>query len=127
MSDHHRRGFLRSLAALPLIGGSVALIGSPTAAAVATTPDMIEAYKTWLNMELRFLAWEMAGDPTFIERYRHDPAVDGDRVQLSDRIGRSLMFVGDSGHYHFDEAGTAPSTRAALVLSAVGCDWRRDG
>jgi hypothetical protein len=127
MSDHHRRGFLRSLAALPLIGGSVSLIGAPTAAAVPTTPDMIEAYKTWLAMESRFLTWEMAGDPIFIERYRHDLEVDSDRRQLADRIGRSLAFVGDSGNYHFDVPGAAPSTRAALVLSAVGCDWRRDG
>jgi hypothetical protein len=127
MSDHHRRGFLRSLAALPLIGGSVALIGSPTSAAVPTTPDMIEAYKTWLAMESRFLTWEMAGDPIFVERYRHDPTTDGDRRQLAERIGRSLAFVGDSGRYHVDDASKAPSTRAALVLSAVGCDWRRDG
>jgi len=33
-TTHDRRGFLRGLAALPLIGGGVTLIGNPTRAAV---------------------------------------------------------------------------------------------
>jgi hypothetical protein len=39
MSD--RRNFLRGLATLPLIGGSVAILGKPTAAAVTVTPDLL--------------------------------------------------------------------------------------
>ena len=55
-----RRGFLRGLAALPLVGGAVTLIGQPTAAAVLATPELLEAYRNWLHMERRMLAWEMA-------------------------------------------------------------------
>lgn len=35
-----RRGFLRGLVSLPLIGGGVTLIGAPTAAATPVTPDL---------------------------------------------------------------------------------------
>ena len=38
-----RRDFLRSLAALPLIGGSVALIGQPVAAATPVNLALAEA------------------------------------------------------------------------------------
>lgn len=52
-----RRGFLSGLATLPLIGGSVALIGSPTAAAVPVTGGTIATYIAWLDGELRYLQW----------------------------------------------------------------------
>ena len=39
-APHDRRGFLRGLAALPLIGGSVAILGKPTQAAVPVTGRM---------------------------------------------------------------------------------------
>ena len=48
---HDRRGFLRGLASLPLIGGGVALIGQPTAAAVPVTDDMLATYQSWLGWE----------------------------------------------------------------------------
>ena len=118
-----RRGFLAGLARLPLIGGSVALVGRPRGVAESATPDMLEAYKTWLEYERRSLSWEMAGDPLWRHRYRNF-AEAGDRVALSDEIDHSFTFVGRSHAYQAD--ASAPSTRAALVLSAVGCDWRED-
>ena len=44
MAPHDRRSFLRGIAALPLIGGSVAILGKPTQAAVPVTHDMLCAY-----------------------------------------------------------------------------------
>ena len=115
-----RRGFLAGLASLPLIGGSVALLGLPSAVAEPVTRDMLASYKDWLKCEHRMLCYELA-------RYDHEMA-------------RTLETVaGGAGHeWHFQWAvpsarGPAgwldapqPSTRAALVLSAVGCDWRGD-
>ena len=46
-----RRAFLRQLASLPLIGGAVTLIGNPTAAAVPATPELLDAYEEWLDLE----------------------------------------------------------------------------
>ncbi len=59
MSD--RRSFLRGLAALPLIGGGVTLIGNPTAAAVLLTLEMLNAYNQWLFYERRLLLVEQFG------------------------------------------------------------------
>lgn len=112
-----RRGFLARLAALPLVGGSVALIGQPSSVAGQATPEMIEAYKTWLALELRFLTWRMAEDPYFLRSYRLDARAD--RKERSDTILGYEWYVGDSGKAHDD-----PYQHAALVMSAVGCDWR---
>ena len=46
-----RRGFLRGLASLPLIGGSVALIGQPTKAAGPVTQAMLADYADFLAIE----------------------------------------------------------------------------
>ncbi|AWN47145.1 hypothetical protein DK419_13160 [Methylobacterium terrae] len=54
-----RRGFLRGLTALPLIGGGVTLIGSPTAAAVPLTGGMMASYVAWLHMEARAVRYSM--------------------------------------------------------------------
>jgi len=59
MSD--RRDFLRGLATLPLIGGSVAILGTPTQAAVPVTMDLMQSYHAWLHYEHRMLSYEMAG------------------------------------------------------------------
>jgi len=56
-----RRTFLRGLAALPLIGGSVAILGKPTQAAVSVTIDLMQSYQAWLHYEHRRVAFEMAG------------------------------------------------------------------
>ena len=120
-----RRDFLRGLVSLPLIGGGVTLIGQPTAVAEPATPDLLEAYKTWLDYEKRFLCWEMAADPVFIERFRHMPKTEN-RVERSRTIEQYLSYVGQSGSYHGGLSAASPYTRAALVLSTVGCDWRED-
>ncbi len=113
MSD--RRTFLRGLASLPLIGGSVALIGNPTAAAVPASREMLESYKSWLFMEHRMLSLEMAS---------YDP-------QLGQVIEQQFMTgtPGDRWHFQWRNPGhrlagwpdaPQPSTRAAVILSAAG-------
>lgn len=57
-----RRGFLRGLATLPLIGGSVTLIGSPSASAVPVTKALVDSYDAWLEYERRLLQWELCGN-----------------------------------------------------------------
>ena len=111
MSD--RRSFLRGLTTLPLIGGSVALIGKPVAAAVPVTHEMMESYKSWLFMEHRMLAYEMAG---------HDRA----RGLAMERYFNPNT-PGFNWHFQWHGRGPAgwddapqPSTRAAVVLSAAG-------
>ena len=116
-----RRDFLRGLVSLPLIGGGVTLIGQPSAVAEPVTPDLLEAYKTWLAMEHRFLVKQMADDPVFMERYRNCFGTDADHQTRRDWIKRYEWFVGGSNSGH-----EKPYDRAALVLSTVGCDWRED-
>ena len=121
MSEAPRRAFLRQLVTLPLIGGGVSLIGQPTAVAEPVTMQLLEAYKTWLGLERRFLVHQMADDPVFIRNYQNCFPADADRKTRGDHIGSFEWYVGNSSSRHHDPA---PYTRAALVLSAVGCDWR---
>ena len=109
-----RRGFLRQLCGLPFIGGGIILIGAPTAIAEPVTRDLIWGYKSWLFYEHRMISYELAGyDP------RGAKAIEG--YHYLDNKGSD---------WHFEALGDdwavapQPSTRAALVLSAVGCDWR---
>lgn len=112
-----RRGFLSGLAGLPLIGGGVALIGQPTAAAVPVTDDLLWSYKSWLHYEHRMVAQELARydqvQAGWIEK-GHVAGLPGDRwhFQWSGNGGR-----GPAGW----QDAPQPSTRAAIVLSAVGC------
>ena len=102
LSLNHRRGFLRQLCALPLIGGGVTLIGQPTAVATPVTRELLEGYDCWLDCERRFLAWERAqGDPQMFETL----------MNVRWHSHSASAFVHDD---------PAPSARAALVLSAVG-------
>ena len=99
MSD--RRSFLRGLASLPLIGGGVTLIGSPTAAAVPVTPELMTTYAEWLDLERWRTLRDLYGPKLAMEAERHH------RV------------YGDIWDWHtYDKA--APTSRAAIVLSAVG-------
>ena len=113
MSD--RRSFLRGLASLPLIGGSVAILGQPTAAAVPVTRDLINSYKSWLFMEHRMLSYEMAD-------YRPDLAKE---IERCDWHGTP----GSQWHFQWGREGARlagwleapqPSTRAAVIPSAAG-------
>ncbi len=111
-----RRGFLRGLATLPLIGGSVAILGKPTQAAVPVTIDLMQSYQAWLHYEHRMLSYEMAG---------YD-------VRLAQGIEGCTHMNNPGADYHFRQPYTGrplagwpdapqPSTRAAVMLSAVGC------
>lgn len=120
-----RRGFLRSLVSLPLIGGGVTLIGQPTAAAVPVTRALLDSYETFLHFELRKLRWERFG-PAGLEQPFGASGLD---VVFRDRrTGKTFDYLSlDNAGAAFHEYGpTAPraSDRAAVVLSAVGCDWR---
>ena len=46
-----RRGFLRALAAVPLLGGGLKLFGEPTAAAVPVSADLLRRYLIFLGKE----------------------------------------------------------------------------
>lgn len=104
-----RRGFLSGLAALPMIGGSVALVGAPTAAAEPITQELLYGYAEWLLLERRILMMDLVQD-----RELRDLSRPGNRLTEA---------------FHLPPGGgwrevPKPSTRAALVLSAVGADWR---
>jgi hypothetical protein len=107
VAEMPRRGFLAQLVKLPLIGGGLSLIGQPQAVAEPVTPGLLEAYRSWLVMEFSYLRAEMNLDGVRLGGF--DPNNAG-------------------GMYHWRSFGSppapAPSTRAAVVLSAVGCDWK---
>ena len=106
-----RRGFLRGLASLPLIGGGVALIGEPVGAAVPVDDSLLNTYSQWLYYERRLLSEER-----YPGRGREQNAfvpantgAQGFHFPLWTQDWRDLP---------------SPSTRAAVVLSSVGCPSR---
>ena len=125
-----RRGFLAGLASLPLIGGSVTLLGQPTAAATPVTDELLWSYKNWLHMEHRMLSFELAG---------HDMA----QAELIE--GHFAAWLPPDRnvpgfHWHTQWSGQSgsrgpagwisapqPSTRAAVVLSAAGVPLTSEG
>lgn len=120
-----RRGFLRGLTTLPLIGGGVTLIGAPTAVAEPVTADLLDSYDAWLDAERRFLKWERYRKPM---DGQHSP---GPRCVWYDPASGNLFDyvpAANAGHqwHSTDKPGVQPqpSSRAALVLATVGCDWR---
>jgi hypothetical protein len=93
---------------LPLIGGSVALIGNPARADVPTSDELLNAYDEWLYFERKRLQIERVG----MERAKH--SVRAIRCTPANR------FFFPNWPAKWDEQ-PQPSTRAAVVLSAVGC------
>jgi hypothetical protein len=125
-----RRGFLRGLASLPLIGGGVALIGQPTAAAVPVTDDLLERYLSWLSLEHRevYVEYERRKAEKIVaelvaEGQPYYPNYPAERAEEARRHPAMRWFPKVAG---VEEAvtGAPPSSRAAIVLGAVGCDWR---
>ncbi|WP_413989348.1 hypothetical protein ACMDCR_25765 [Labrys okinawensis] len=106
----NRRGILRGLAALPLIGGGVTLIGQPTAAAEPLTHDLLDSYSAWLAFERRLLMAEMY------------PKEWNEACDFIPMANGGARFHADD--YRDWSSGQHASRRAAIVLSAVGCDWR---
>ena len=117
-----RRGFLRSLAALPLIGGSVALLGCPTAAATPVTPALMRLYRDFMSRELMATVAEL---DQLAAPWRHFGAAASERWDLADyrtfvdRIA-PVSFVCAESNATRAVAAAPPSTRAAVVLSAAG-------
>jgi len=68
-----RRGFLRSLVALPMLGGGVALIGTPSAVAEPITTGLLDAYSRFLSAEMGMLRKEL---PLKLEPFPIGPKPD---------------------------------------------------
>ena len=112
-----RRGFLRALAGLPLIGGNIALIGEPVAAATPISLDLLRRYAIFLGRELQAARIEM-------ELIR-SPRYFADRgLSLNDpETWRSEAWWMEIPKEPAVEAlitSRPASTRAAVVLSAAG-------
>ena len=120
LTDIGKRGFLRHLCALPMIGGSVALIGQPTAAAVPVTQHLLDAYDEWLFYERRLLHVERFGLNASRETTKFVPCAS----IAVDRFFFPSMESHSTRPPWMDQP--KPSTRSALVLSAVGIDLTGD-
>lgn len=106
-SPSSRRGFLRGLATLPLIGGGVTLIGKPTGTAVPITGGMLATYTAWLHFELRAVA-----SPVY--------------AKAGDSVGNRLFIpcVNPGSDWHdyanWDEERRRAQLRAPVILAAAG-------
>lgn len=127
-----RRGFLRGLATLPLIGGGVTIIGAPTAVAEPVTDRLFDAYLHFITHEHREVLAQYAyrralkrDDELLLQRGYRMPAGYPEACEQETRELPYLQWVpkGSEAADGFCRA-SSPTTRAALVLSAVGYDWR---
>lgn len=102
--EPNRRLVLAALAAIPLIP-------QPAFGAEPITERLLVAYADWLLLERRRLLMEIYPDPAIR------------RAAQRNCLGSAAA---DAFHIPFAGEGGSPpaSTRAAAVLSAVGCDWR---
>ena len=96
-----------------MIGGSVALIGSPSAVAVPTHTGLLENYEAWL-------AWE---------RYRLQREMWGEDAARKSTTFLRMNTASERWHnpWRAEDACPEPSTRAALVLATVGCPLDKGG
>lgn len=101
-----RRGFLSGLTTLPLIGGSVALIGSPVRAAPPVTPGMLATYSCWLAYERRALHWA---------------SLNPRDTEMIPCVNPAMNFHFDMERFDRDRWGIEAQQRAPVVLAAVGC------
>jgi hypothetical protein len=127
-----RRGFLRQLCALPMLGGGVALLGAPTAVAEPVTPTLIKAYADFLVTELNLIHEEMPPRDIFMPRPApqsvsadHPLYLQWARETLAAYEARNEANAKRWAIRRAMPVFSSPaSTRAALVLSTVGFDWR---
>ena len=108
-----RRGFLAGLTKLPLIGGSVALIGQPRAVAQPATRQILEAYKAWLHLEHRVLSRELAELPEMVAYY------GGTSRERYDIIQPMTFSFGTGDAYRFISARAPRPPRAAPPSSSA--------
>ena len=103
------RSFIRDVAGLPIVAATaVAVPGLVAAETIPHRPTamLLHAYKKWLHNETRLL-----------------------NVELFPRDWKEMeycIFFTGIGGYHWNDYpnGPKPSTRAAVVLDAVGAKWR---
>ena len=121
MSD--RRTFLRGLASLPLIGGSITILGQPTAAAVPVTDALHARYLAWLAHE-HWAAMKEHSRRGALAAWRPCPdAIDMSAEAYADRVADRSEYVfwrPDVPDVERNVASAPPSTRAAVILSAAG-------
>lgn len=115
-----RRSFLRGLTTLPLVGGGVTLIGAPTAVAEPTTRELLRTYDAWLHFERCSLKMEYEGGYQAREVEAWTLRPDGSAYSY-------LPLDTAGSRFHWREERRGAADRAALVLAAVGCDWREGG
>lgn len=114
-----RRGFLRGLVTLPLIGGGLTLIGQPTAAAVPVTDALHERYFTWLAHEHRAALRER----TFRAALAHwtpnpanyEPTALAYAERMREQLGDFVGWVPHDPEIERLVGAAEPSTRAAGV------------
>ncbi|WP_158808440.1 hypothetical protein [Beijerinckia sp. L45] len=111
-----RRTFLGRLATLPLIGGSVALIGNPTAVAEAVTLPLLDLYADWLAVEYGECLIERSGFK--------QPEHAADAMCWRREWCRDNLTLNPRGDRFLAAPSTPASSRAAVVLSAVDYEWR---
>ncbi|TDR93813.1 hypothetical protein [Enterovirga rhinocerotis] len=125
---HDRRGFLRGLASLPLIGGGVTLIGRPVAAAVPVTDALQERYLTWLAHEHMAAVKEHAYRKSLEAALRWGPAKRECSPEAyargSEECAGYVNWMPPAPDIEAMTKLTRPSTRAAVILSAAGVPLR---
>lgn len=117
-----RRGFLRGLVSLPLIGGGVTLIGAPSAVAVPTSLPLLKRYAAWLAREHGRVHDEFLRLAPPDQHYWGEPHFASSPMQPISDLAMS-HWPRDPVAIAHAQTGTA-GARAALVLSTVGCEWR---
>jgi hypothetical protein len=99
------------------------------------TPELVAAYKRWLYLECSLLRDEGPGPRPWMKMPPTADAVLRRLVEERQTIELKMMASFDSLRCRPDPSSSSPidrffitapiaSTRASLVLSAVGCDWR---
>ena len=97
-----------------MIGGGITLVGSPIGAAVPATPELLDAYEEWLDLERSWLTWERFGKTGRERRYGADV-----EVVWRDRItGKAWTMNVATDFSGFDHRNAAD--RAAVVMAAAG-------